>query len=226
MKYRVRHTTTYEYSAPVTLCYNMAHLLPRDTERQRCLNRRIQVHPNPIYQREGTDYFGNPTFYFSIQEPHKKLTIDVVSYFDIQLPEWLNQTEQHPLTCGDLRSMLHSAATTPLRMAKEYCLDSEQILTSNVLRDYAQPFFKDDQPLLQATKAFTQHILSLCRYCVFLCAVSVFFPAERDFCYLIVFVEEDSFSYLSFLCIFICIFVFSVSFGSNVCVFCCCCVII
>jgi transglutaminase-like putative cysteine protease len=160
MKYRVRHTTTYEYSAPVTLCYNMAHLLPRDTERQRCLNRRIQVHPTPIYQREGKDYFGNSTFYFSIQEPHKKLTIDVVSYFDINTPSWSDEAEQHPLTCGELRALINNADTTELRMAKEYCLDSEQILCSDTLRDYALPFFADNQPVLAAAKAFTHHIFS------------------------------------------------------------------
>lgn len=160
MKYRVRHTTTYDYNAPVTLCYNMAHLLPRDTERQRCLNRRIQVHPSPTYQREGVDYFGNPTFYFSIQEPHQKLTIDVVSYFDIQLPNWANSAEQHPLTCGELRAIISVAQTPALRKAKEYCLDSEQIFTSDILRDFAQPFFLDEQPLLMAVKAFTHHIFS------------------------------------------------------------------
>ncbi len=160
MKYRVRHTTTYEYNAPVTLCYNMAHLLPRDTDRQRCLNRKIQVHPTPVYQRQGNDYFGNPTFYFSIQEPHKKLTIDVISYFDIQLPHWADSAELHPLTCGELRSMLKLAQTKPLRMAKEYCLDSDQIVSSKVLQDFAQPFFTDEQPVLAATRAFTHHIFS------------------------------------------------------------------
>src|SRR5206468_2295087 len=30
MQYRVTHTTTYEYSAPVSLCHNVVHLTPRE----------------------------------------------------------------------------------------------------------------------------------------------------------------------------------------------------
>ena len=78
MRYRVRHLTEYRYNSPVSLCYNVTHLLPRDTRNQRCLYKSIRVIPTPVYQNEGTDYFGNNTFYFSIQEPHDRLTIEVV----------------------------------------------------------------------------------------------------------------------------------------------------
>ena len=43
MRYRVRHITEYSYGAPVSLCYNMAHLLPRDTRNQRCLHQKVQI---------------------------------------------------------------------------------------------------------------------------------------------------------------------------------------
>ncbi len=160
MKYRVRHVTEYDYSSPVTLCYNMAHLLPRDTEYQRCLSRHIQVTPFPVYQNEGVDYFGNETFYFSIQEPHNKLTIEVVSYFDIQPNAFASMLDSHTLTCGQLRAMLTEANTPELRMVKEFALDSEQITRSDELRDYARSIFTDDKPVLKAAMEFTHKIFT------------------------------------------------------------------
>lgn len=158
MRYRVRHFTEYEYNQPVSLCYNMTHLLPRDTLHQRCLSRRIQVTPPPVYENEGTDYFGNQTFYFSIQEPHDKLTIDVESYFEIELNDFTTQQSDSSITCGNLRQWLAAPATPELRMAKEYLFDSSLISRSELLAEYAQETFHDDIPVLQATKDFMHKI--------------------------------------------------------------------
>lgn len=158
MRYRVRHTTEYKYNAPVTLCYNMAHLLPRDTDNQRCSSRRIRVSPTPIYQREGVDYYGNPTFYFSIQEPHNRLMIDVVSYFDIAKTNYSTLVDTHLLTCGEVRAMLANPTTPELRMVKEFVLDSLQIKTSDLLADYAKETFSDEKSILKAALEFTQKI--------------------------------------------------------------------
>ncbi len=160
MKYRVRHITEYQYSAPVTLCYNMTHLLPRDTTNQRCLSHSIQIYPQPVYQREGTDYFGNSIYYFSLQEPHKRLSIDVTSYFDIQHHPYGSMVDEHSLTCGELRLALKEAGTEELRLAKEYCLDSILIRRSDELANYVAKYFYDEAPVLSATKEFMSHIFT------------------------------------------------------------------
>ncbi|MBR7889773.1 transglutaminase family protein [Marinomonas sp. A79] len=160
MRYRVRHITEYSYGAPVSLCYNMAHLLPRDTRNQRCLNQKIQINPPPVYQSEGEDYFGNQTFYFSIQEAHKKLVIDVTTDFEITPLNPLEWQQQNTTTCGQLRALLASPDTPELRMAKEYLLDSPQIRRSADLKAYADSTFADDKPLLQAALAFTHKIFT------------------------------------------------------------------
>jgi transglutaminase-like putative cysteine protease len=160
MRYRVRHITEYTYGAPVSLCYNMAHLLPRDTRNQRCLNQKIQINPPPVYQNDGEDYFGNQTFYFSIQEAHKKLVIDVTTDFEITSLNVLEWQAQSTLTCGELRAMLQAPNTPELRMAKEYLLDSPQIRRSDDLKAYALSTFADDEPVLQAAMAFTHKIFS------------------------------------------------------------------
>ncbi|WP_024870537.1 transglutaminase family protein [Tolumonas lignilytica] len=158
MKYRVRHLTEYKYNKPVSLCYNMTHLLPRDTQHQRCLSRRIHVMPTPVYQNEGVDYFGNLTFYFSIQEPHEKLTIDVESDFEIDVKDRAEPDNLYSMTCGELRLWLADPQIPELRMVKEYVLDSTLIQRSNVLAAYAREIFSDDVPVLQAAMAFTNKI--------------------------------------------------------------------
>jgi transglutaminase-like putative cysteine protease len=160
MRYRVRHITEYTYGAPVSLCYNMAHLLPRDTRNQLCIHQKIQINPPPVYQNEGEDYFGNQTFYFSIQEAHKKLVIDVSTEFEIAPINVLEWQIQSTITCGELRSLLSAPTTPELRMAKEYLLDSPQIRRSADLGAYAESTFADDKPLLQATLAFTHKIFT------------------------------------------------------------------
>lgn len=160
MKYRVRHITEYTYGAPVSLCYNMAHLLPRDTRNQRCINQKVQINPPPVYQSSNEDYFGNQTFYFSIEEAHKKLVIDVSTDFEIMASHVQQEHLNHTMTCGELRQLLAQPNTPELRMAKEYLLDSPQIQSSNDLKDYALSTFADNAPLLQATLAFTHKIFT------------------------------------------------------------------
>jgi hypothetical protein len=45
--FRIVHQTRYRYSAPVSRCRNEAHLRPRDTQRQTCLNSELVVEPTP-----------------------------------------------------------------------------------------------------------------------------------------------------------------------------------
>jgi transglutaminase-like putative cysteine protease len=158
MKYRVRHLTKYQYNSPVTLCYNMTHLLPRNTASQHCVQRRITVTPMPVYQNEGYDYFGNLTFYFSIQVPHDTLTIEMESELDIDEINRADLLHSHSLTCGEYRQQLHESVTPELRMAKEYLLDSSLIRRSERLACYAADIFHDDAPVIQAAAALTHRI--------------------------------------------------------------------
>ena len=76
MRYRVRHTTTYEYADAVPLCQNQAHLTPRSFERQRCRASRLHITPTPVTLDTWRDYFGNVVHYFSVEELHRQLPGD------------------------------------------------------------------------------------------------------------------------------------------------------
>ena len=79
MKYTIQHTTAYTYLEPVSLCHNIARLVPRNTSEQICKNTNIQIDPEPDRINEYEDFFGNKVIYFSIEKEHWELTVHVTS---------------------------------------------------------------------------------------------------------------------------------------------------
>ncbi len=159
MIYRVRHITEYKYVSPVSLCYNVAHLMPRDTQMQTCLTSSIKVKPEPISQQERIDYFGNKSFYFSVQDAHKKLVIDVVSELNISTNIVLPDLTQG-LTCREYLDLICVSNDPDFLEAREFLLDSPMIRSSQELADYAKDVFQDDVPLLMALRQFTSKIFT------------------------------------------------------------------
>src|SRR5258708_39548414 len=83
MLYRVIQITTYEYTEPVSLCQNVAHLTPRDGPGQTCLESSLAIHPVPAVVVERVDYFGNPSTFFAVQEPHRELKLTAVHRVEV-----------------------------------------------------------------------------------------------------------------------------------------------
>jgi len=75
VRYYIRHRTSYRYSGRIDLCQSLAHLCPREDEGQETVSHRIDVTPEPKFRREPTDYFGNRTNYFTIEESHDSLEV-------------------------------------------------------------------------------------------------------------------------------------------------------
>ncbi len=74
MKLSITHVTQYEYGAPATDSVNEIRLTPSTNERQSCYQQSISIEPNaPLLTYE--DYFGNRVHAFSVNNPHRRLTI-------------------------------------------------------------------------------------------------------------------------------------------------------
>ena len=71
---KVRHTTTYEYSAVVHASYNEARISPLDTANQFTLEHRVEVHPAANLFRY-RDYWGSRVHSFDLHQPHTELTV-------------------------------------------------------------------------------------------------------------------------------------------------------
>jgi transglutaminase-like putative cysteine protease len=162
MKYRVRHITHYEYQQPVSTCYNRAHLLPRETEYQNTNVPKVIIHPTPSSGSRRIDYFGNREYHFAIHEPHKELSIEVVTDID------LSNTRHDPLgelqygnTCLQAREKLNAGHhDTETLYAREFLLDSPMIKANNVLKEYAESCFSDNKSLVSAVRELTHKIFT------------------------------------------------------------------
>ncbi len=75
VRYHIRHRTAYFYSGRIDLCHSLAHLRPREDEGIEMTSHKIEVTPEPRFQRERRDYFGNTTNYFAIQQSHESLDV-------------------------------------------------------------------------------------------------------------------------------------------------------
>lgn len=86
MRYRVTHTTNYDYSEPVRRAYSQARLIPRTRDGQQCIRHALKIFPRAEDYREREDYFGNRTAYFNLQTPHDTLTVTATSEVEVTVP--------------------------------------------------------------------------------------------------------------------------------------------
>ncbi|MCW8885072.1 MAG: transglutaminase family protein [Motiliproteus sp.] len=167
MIYQIRHVTHYEYEKPVTLGYNLAQLLPRDTHYQSCMRSDIKVTPRQTTGQRRTDYFGNETFYFTLEYPHKELIVDVSS--DVRIHDSKTSRDMEMdldlgITCGQASMILQQNREIEVLESREFVLDSPMIKVFPALREYARSSFNRDRPLLSAVRELTHRIYKDFKY--------------------------------------------------------------
>jgi len=145
MIYQITHTTTYDYSTPVSLCQNITHLTPRPTPSQRVRHTALVVNPQPAVVSNRTDYFGNAQTYFAVQEPHRTLTITAshVVEVDPRTPVDAAATPAWELVRDDL----HTCRDATNLEAYQFALPSSHVPHSDSLRAYARPSFSPGRPI-------------------------------------------------------------------------------
>ena len=76
MIYKLSHRSTYKYKYPVSVGNHVACLKPRISTRQHLIKTELIIRPEPAICSERIDYFGNRLCFFTVQEPHKELTVE------------------------------------------------------------------------------------------------------------------------------------------------------
>jgi transglutaminase-like putative cysteine protease len=157
MKYRVTHITKYNYSDNVTLCYNVAHLLPRNTLQQSCRLSELKVSPMPSAVNEWTDFFGNRQASFSIEKPHDELIVTAISEVEVVASGSLLDGA-FPTTWEQAAEYMQSAKEEETIDARMYVLESEFIEFSDQVKDYSVKSFTPNRPLLEAVEDLMHRI--------------------------------------------------------------------
>ena len=157
MKYRVTHSTRYNYSENVTLCHNVAHLLPRTTPQQECRMSELTISPLPVSVNEWSDLFGNRQASFSIQKPHKELIVTATSEVEV-LSSGSLLDDAFPTAWEKVVDYLEDATDSESINARMYVLESEFIEFSEEIRDYTSISFTPGRPVLQAVEDLMHRI--------------------------------------------------------------------
>lgn len=162
MQYNVRHTTVYSYTDAVSLCQNQVHLSPRSTPYQSASDFHLEISPEPIVRRNWTDVFGNEVWYFSIEEPHKELTVTGRSLVTVT-PRSAPEPGLTP-NWESVRDQLSQPTSAELRRVAQFSFESSYVRTLSEATDYALQSFFPGRPLLEAALDLTSRIFRDFKY--------------------------------------------------------------
>ena len=161
MKLRITHETRYDYASPVQLAHHMSCLHPVDTPRQRVLAHALHIDPQPACCHEAADLYGNLRCRFSLQAPHRALTVTASSLVCTQTPP---PDGTHTIAWEAVRERLRYHAGARYEPAAEFRFASALIRPDATLADYAAPSFAPGTPLLAAARDLMHRIHAEFRY--------------------------------------------------------------
>jgi transglutaminase-like putative cysteine protease len=158
--YEIVHRTEYRYDADVSANYSETHLIPRDLDDQTCHAHALLVDPAPDDVRERTDFFGNPVAYFSIQQPHRQLTVTATSTVEVR-PRGLQLDLLSSERWEEVRARVRNEAgptDADAITARQYILDSPLIGSDPLVAEYASASFPPGRPLVEAVLDLSSRI--------------------------------------------------------------------
>jgi transglutaminase-like putative cysteine protease len=163
MNYRISHRTEYHYAEPVDSGYNEARLLPRAVPRQSTTSSTLTIDPRPSDYRERLDYFGNRVASFSLDQPHRSLSVIATSEVTVE-----PRSGRLELFEGESweasRRMLMECCDEQSLLARDFALDSPLVTAQRALADYAAPSFPRGRSLLEAVHDLMERIHRDFRY--------------------------------------------------------------
>lgn len=156
MKYRIRHTTTYDYESPVLHGRHLIRKRPRPLSFQTVLQSSLSVEPSPVWSNNSTDYFGNFVDTVELLEPHDHLK--VTSRSEIEIGPRPVDTSLRLFEHG-WESIRDRIQTDPSCFpVREMCESSPLVRRHHSLREFGAKTFTAGRPLLEAVTAFNRRI--------------------------------------------------------------------
>jgi transglutaminase-like putative cysteine protease len=165
MRYRVRHSTVYDYGGDVAHSHHLLHLKPREFEHQRCLEHHLELDPAPSVQREDVDAFGNAVARLEYDRAHDRLSVTADMRVEVESREGrdLAATE----AWERLRSRLSYHArpmSAPDLEACRFRVQSDHVAIKQMFEDYARECFEPERPIGLAAQALMSKIRRELKY--------------------------------------------------------------
>jgi transglutaminase-like putative cysteine protease len=145
MRYRLRHTTRYEYSATVDLAAHMLHMRPRPIAGQQVLSDTVITDPAPARRRDGIDHFGNRVTWLFIDVSHAAFALTAEAVVEVGFPPPPRAAATMPW-----EQVVAAAGTRDGWQASEFRFDSPMVPANADARAYAERSFPPNRPVLDA----------------------------------------------------------------------------
>jgi transglutaminase-like putative cysteine protease len=162
MRYRIAHTTTYDYAEPVSICHNEARLVPRATARQNPGSTRLAIEPSASALSEDRDYFGNVVHFFTLEGAHLHFSVTALS--EVEVTPYEQPVLGLSPAWESVRDSLRQDTSPDGLRALEYTLESPYVRFSDGLFEYAASSFFARRPLLEAVFELTRRLFADFKY--------------------------------------------------------------
>ena len=146
MKYRVTHITRYEYQLQASLCHNLVYQVPVDHKFQEVEKVNYQIHPMPHQMVTREDFFKNKFIYFSIEEFHHSLSVEIVSEVNVSEPDWIKANPESTLPWEKVARWLQTSDNE----IKQFCFESDHVMFIPGIKEYTLTSFTPGRPIMEA----------------------------------------------------------------------------
>ena len=150
MNYKIVHKTEYIYFEPISLCHNMARLVPRSTISQNCKKSTVVIDPIPDVINEFEDFFGNKVIYFAIQHEHRSLSVTVSSEIERSTVDLKQSIETYgKIAWEEARMQLYQPRLDYID-ARQYVPETVATTFESGITSYAMVSFTPGRPIYEA----------------------------------------------------------------------------
>lgn len=150
MNYKIVHKTEYIYFEPISLCHNMARLVPRSTISQNCKKSTVVIDPIPDVINEFEDFFGNKVIYFAIQHEHRSLSVTVSSEIERSTVDLKQSIESYgKIAWEEARMQLYQPRLDYID-ARQYVPETAATTFESGITSYAMVSFTPGRPIYEA----------------------------------------------------------------------------
>jgi transglutaminase-like putative cysteine protease len=141
----------------VSLCHNIARLLPRSTTNQQCNKSSIVILPEPDIRNEYEDFFGNKLLYFAIEQEHKKLSVTVLSEIEKQANGLTTIEKQSSLTWETVKKQLSQTISEHFDV-RQYIPETAMTEATAEILHYTLQSFTPGRSIAEAARDLTARI--------------------------------------------------------------------
>lgn len=151
MRFDITHVTDYCYEQPASEAYVEARLAPPERATQRTLSHVIEFSPEAPLTGY-TDYFGNPTAFYSMIKRHPRLT--VTNRLSVETLAPVLPEEALELTVGEARQIFSSAVTDVF----DHLRGTAAVPNGGEATEWGRKLLRSDLSLREALSALNKEV--------------------------------------------------------------------